>query len=640
MAPKKRKSNAIAQIDRDTFPGWVEMESEPAFFNVMLRDLGVHGVRMQELYSLDDEFLAMLPKPVHALIFLFRYRQTDQNDLGDHCPEKIWFAEQVPEFACGTFALLNIVNNIPGLQVGKELHEFKESTAGMTPHDRGNAVDSFTFMKRIHNSFANKEDLEQANAHLQEKLQKARKRQAVAKARETKAAKAAQKAKTKSPPQPPQGTRSSKRISSEKKSESSASTPMKAADSPGNTPSKPNGTKRKLSESDLSEANEPAEATEATPSKKQKLKTSDDQPASDNAKHAEATSTPDSTPSKPNGTKRKLSESEPREANEPDEAPEATPSKKQKHKTSNDKLASDEGESAKPSNSIDSTSIEPNGTKRKLPESEPSETIEPTEATTPKKLKLKATKNKPASEDADYTARASVAQQEEETQPPPRRSGRKPQPRKDPKPALQQQPSDVSSDDESAGFHFCAYLPIGDSVWKLDGMDPFPQDMGPVEDGKDWLSVAQPALMSRMMQYAAGAIEFNLMAVVHDPMIAYVEALAANAKLLVAVEEKLADLVEDWRELVEESDDEDAIRAACSDLGLSNVDIEKAEIGDTDSTSLADAEDLDQLLNLRKKTLVQQVGLRRACADEMELVQSDEEKASIRRSEYTAVAQK
>ena len=32
-----------------------------AFFNVMLKEMGVRGVKVQEVYGLDDEMLAILP---------------------------------------------------------------------------------------------------------------------------------------------------------------------------------------------------------------------------------------------------------------------------------------------------------------------------------------------------------------------------------------------------------------------------------------------------------------------------------------------------------------------------------------------------------------------------------------------------
>jgi hypothetical protein len=36
-------------------------DSRQAFFNVILKDAGVRGVKVQELYSLDSDMLATLP---------------------------------------------------------------------------------------------------------------------------------------------------------------------------------------------------------------------------------------------------------------------------------------------------------------------------------------------------------------------------------------------------------------------------------------------------------------------------------------------------------------------------------------------------------------------------------------------------
>jgi len=45
----------------DEWEGWVELESDPAFFNVILQDLGVRDVKIQELFSVDEGSLAILP---------------------------------------------------------------------------------------------------------------------------------------------------------------------------------------------------------------------------------------------------------------------------------------------------------------------------------------------------------------------------------------------------------------------------------------------------------------------------------------------------------------------------------------------------------------------------------------------------
>lgn len=45
----------------DEWEAWVELESDPAFFNLILQDLGVKDVKMQELFSVDEGSLSMLP---------------------------------------------------------------------------------------------------------------------------------------------------------------------------------------------------------------------------------------------------------------------------------------------------------------------------------------------------------------------------------------------------------------------------------------------------------------------------------------------------------------------------------------------------------------------------------------------------
>jgi ubiquitin carboxyl-terminal hydrolase L5 len=78
----------------------------------MLREFGVTGVKVQEVFSLDDEYLACLKygplapwviclytnnrsKPVYGLVFLFRWREDDPEKQEASCPDGLWFANQV-----------------------------------------------------------------------------------------------------------------------------------------------------------------------------------------------------------------------------------------------------------------------------------------------------------------------------------------------------------------------------------------------------------------------------------------------------------------------------------------------------------------------------------------------------------------
>ncbi|KAI9822359.1 MAG: Ubiquitin carboxyl-terminal hydrolase bap1 [Pycnora praestabilis] len=53
-------SAAATEDDKKRWKGFCEIESEPAFFNVMLKDFGVRGVKIQEVFGLEDELVAFL----------------------------------------------------------------------------------------------------------------------------------------------------------------------------------------------------------------------------------------------------------------------------------------------------------------------------------------------------------------------------------------------------------------------------------------------------------------------------------------------------------------------------------------------------------------------------------------------------
>jgi hypothetical protein len=62
--PDNPLEEALAPIgpqEIEEWEGWVEFESEPAFFNIILRDLGVKNVKIKEIFSIDEESLAILP---------------------------------------------------------------------------------------------------------------------------------------------------------------------------------------------------------------------------------------------------------------------------------------------------------------------------------------------------------------------------------------------------------------------------------------------------------------------------------------------------------------------------------------------------------------------------------------------------
>ncbi|KAI1130146.1 cysteine proteinase [Nemania abortiva] len=146
--------------ERKEYGGWVELESEPAFFNAMLQDLDAKTLKVQEVFALDEMTLADLPKPVYGLIFLYEWTNEDEsNEARQGCPANLWFGNQTTANGCATVALMNIIMNATGVKLGPELEGFREATKPLAPPHRGHALDTNDFIRAIHNSVARRNDL-------------------------------------------------------------------------------------------------------------------------------------------------------------------------------------------------------------------------------------------------------------------------------------------------------------------------------------------------------------------------------------------------------------------------------------------------------------------------------------------------
>lgn len=65
---------------------------------------------------------------------------------------------QTTSNACATVALLNIIMNAEGVELGDKLREFKEETKDMCTSLRGHYLSSSTFIRTTHNSFTRRMD--------------------------------------------------------------------------------------------------------------------------------------------------------------------------------------------------------------------------------------------------------------------------------------------------------------------------------------------------------------------------------------------------------------------------------------------------------------------------------------------------
>jgi ubiquitin carboxyl-terminal hydrolase L5 len=187
--------------------------------------------------------------------------------------------------------------------------------------------------------------------------------------------------------------------------------------------------------------------------------------------------------------------------------------------------------------------------------------------------------------------------------------------------------------DDSA-FHFVAYMPISQEIWRLDGLDSYPQRLGPC--GQDnWLDLVVGTLQDRM----EGALEFNLLALIRDPLSIAVDELAYNIKFHHAIEERLDSITSKWRSFAD-APDEDVLTGTDEWHCITEEALHHANITEEHTRKLSKFESADELLELREKNNREQGRLRASVAAELRAAEMDDEKATDRRNEYGPLVQR
>lgn len=77
---------------------------------------------------------------------------------------------------------------------------------------------------------------------------------------------------------------------------------------------------------------------------------------------------------------------------------------------------------------------------------------------------------------------------------------------------------DLPKGEAEDAYHFVVYLPIGDTLYELDGLKRHAVNHGTFSENADWLERALAVIQRRIELYPPGSVEFNLQAIRPDPL--------------------------------------------------------------------------------------------------------------------------
>ncbi|XP_061908231.1 ubiquitin carboxyl-terminal hydrolase BAP1-like [Entelurus aequoreus] len=145
--------------------GWLELESDPGLFSLLVEDFGIKGVQVEEIYDLQSK----CQSPVYGFIFLFKWIEErrsrrkvntlvdETSVIDEEIVNDMFFAHQLIPNSCATHALLSVLLNCSGVELGNTLSRMKAFTKGFSPESKGYAIGNAPELARAHNSHARPE---------------------------------------------------------------------------------------------------------------------------------------------------------------------------------------------------------------------------------------------------------------------------------------------------------------------------------------------------------------------------------------------------------------------------------------------------------------------------------------------------
>ncbi|KAK2195310.1 bifunctional Peptidase C12 [Babesia duncani] len=141
---------------------WIPLEANPEVFSDYAKSLGVTDLLFQDIYSYDDWGLDLIKKPACGIIFLFplthqinRKRIELAAESVSKVSEKVWFTKQAIPNACGTVALLHLLNNLGQYDENDEsiINKIARETSGKTSRTIGKFLRNAQDIQELHTKF-------------------------------------------------------------------------------------------------------------------------------------------------------------------------------------------------------------------------------------------------------------------------------------------------------------------------------------------------------------------------------------------------------------------------------------------------------------------------------------------------------
>ncbi|KAA1106513.1 ubiquitinyl hydrolase 1 [Puccinia graminis f. sp. tritici] len=145
---------------------WLPLESNPEVMNAWSSALGLSTdqVSFTDVYGLDAELLAMVPKPVYAVLMLFpiskeyeaaraaeHARIVDQAGGAVKSDERLIFIKQTISNACGTIGLLHALANNSEIPITEgPLTKFLEQCRAKSPSERAQLLEDDCAIADVH----------------------------------------------------------------------------------------------------------------------------------------------------------------------------------------------------------------------------------------------------------------------------------------------------------------------------------------------------------------------------------------------------------------------------------------------------------------------------------------------------------